>query len=68
MDVCNFLETEIFFTGFFCNNPIVDFFADEKCDIQDLTSKEKVDLFIKRGIILCQLTEKEPGFVVGPRW
>lgn len=62
------LEIELFFTGFFCENPLIDFFADEQTDIRTLSADQKIAVFIKRGLLLCYLTNHEPGFVIKPYW
>lgn len=65
---CAELEIELFFSGFLCENPLIDFFADGQIDIRNLSANEKISVFIQRGLVLCQLTNHEPGFVVKPYW
>ena len=65
---CNEQEVELFFSGFFCENPIVEMLSDGQIDIKSLSSSEKVQVFIQRGLILCDLTNHEPGLVVKAHW
>lgn len=65
---CEELEIELFLSGFFCDNPIVELAADGQMDIQKLSTTEKVQVFIRRGLVLCYLTNHEPGLVVRPYW
>lgn len=68
LNACDELAAELFFSGFFCDNPIVELAADGQTNINKLSSYEKVQVFIRRGLVLCYLTNHEPGFVVKPHW
>lgn len=65
---CDELETELFFSGFLCENPIVELAADGQMDIKNFSVVEKVQVFIRRGLVLCYLTNHEPGLVIRPYW
>lgn len=62
------LEIELFFSGFFCENPIIELAADGQTELKKLSTSEKIGVFISRGLVLCYLTNHEPGFVVRPCW
>lgn len=68
LNTCEELEMELFFSGFFCDNPLVELAADGQMDIKKLSATEKVQVFIQRGLALCYLTNHEPGLVVRPYW
>ena len=65
---CSEQEVELFFSGFFCENPIVEMLSDGQIDIKNLLPHKKVQIFIQRGLILCDLTNHEPGLIVKPHW
>lgn len=62
------LEIELFFSGFFCENLVVELAADGQMDIKNLSAADKVQVFIRRGLVLCYLTNHEPGLVIRPYW
>lgn len=62
------LEIDLFFSGFFCENPIIEALADGQTDVKKLSTSEKIGVFIGRGLVLCYLTNHEPGLVVRPCW
>ena len=64
LNSCEELEKELFFSGFFCENPVVALACDGNIDIKNLSTPEKVQIFINRGKTLCSLTNNKPGFVV----
>lgn len=68
LNTCEELEMELFFSGFFCENPIVELAADGQRDIKHLSSMKKVQVFIRRGLVLCYLTNHEPGLIIRPYW
>lgn len=61
------LAVELFFSGFFCENPLVELVAGGQT-IKKLSPHEKIQYFIHRGLALCYLTNHEPGLVVRPYW
>ena len=68
LNACDELEIELFFSGFFCENPVIGLAADGQVDMKKLSSSEKVSVFIHRGRVLCYLTHHEPGLVIRPYW
>ena len=65
---CNVLDVELFFSGFFCENPIVEMAAGGQSDITKLSNNDKIQVFIRQGLALCYLTNHKPGLVVRPYW
>ena len=68
LNSCSEQEIELFLSGFFCENPIVEALADGQIDIEQFSAAKKVQIFIRRGLMLCYLTNHEPGLVVKPYW
>lgn len=68
LNACDELEIELFFSGFFCENPVIGLAADGQMDMKKLSSSEKVSVLIRRGLVLCYLTHHEPGLVVKLYW